>query len=137
MLNGLLFCRICPDEGGEGLAHPFQQQPRNRILPLLCPPLLGISVELLLDQCPVACIVLDNALLQSVLNGVRVCLGPAIGEPVAPVNALNSLSCIKPLHNTTTNNSVDDSNSRLISLRLRSSNTSTYCLSEGSRKRRA
>ncbi len=114
---------------------PFQQQPHNCILPLLRPSLLGISVELLLDQCPVACIVLDNTLLQSVPNGVCVCLGPAVGEPVAPVNALDSLSCVKPLHNAAANDSVNDSNSRLISLRLHSSNTSTYCLSEGSRKR--
>jgi hypothetical protein len=84
MPNGLLLCGICPDKGGEGLAHPFQQWPRDRILPLLRPPPLGISVELLLDQCPVACIVLDDALLQSVLNGVRVCLGPAVRERIAP-----------------------------------------------------
>jgi hypothetical protein len=84
MPNGLLLCEICPDEGGEGLTRPFQQRPRDRILPLLHLPPLGIAVELLLDRCPVARIVLDDALLQSVLNGVRVCLGPAVGERIAP-----------------------------------------------------
>jgi hypothetical protein len=62
---------------------------------------------------------------------------PPSENVLLPVDALDSPSCVKPLHNAAADDSVDDSDSGLISLRLRSSNTLMYCLSEGSRKRRA